>query len=87
MAYYLHQLKRTGETVEKGIVVKDTFDAALQSYHAYMGAYAYGMKPSSATASADFVHCIITDESGTLPLINDSWTKKPAEVIPEENNE
>lgn len=40
--YFLHQIKRTNGTIEKGIVVKDTHEAALQSYHAYLGAYAYG---------------------------------------------
>ena len=40
--YFLHQIKSTGETISKGIVVADTFDAAKQGYHAYLGAYAYG---------------------------------------------
>jgi hypothetical protein len=40
--YYLVQVKRTNGTIEKGVVVKDGLDAVRQSYHAYLGAYAYG---------------------------------------------
>ena len=40
--YFLHQIKQTSGVIQKGIVVKDTFDAAKQGYHAYYGAYAYG---------------------------------------------
>ena len=40
--FYLVQVKRTNGTIEKGVVVKDTLNAAKQSYHAYLGAYAYG---------------------------------------------
>lgn len=56
--FYLHQIKRSGTTVDKGIVVKETLDAARQSFHAYLGAYAYGN-----AQGVDFVHCMITDES------------------------
>ena len=42
MKYFLHQIKHTNDAYDKGIVVKDTFEAAKQSYHAYLGAYAYG---------------------------------------------
>ena len=40
--YFLVQIKRTNGTIEKGVVVKETIDAARQSYHAYLGAYAFG---------------------------------------------
>ena len=40
--FYLTQIKRTNGTIEKGVVVKDTYDAACQSFHSYLGAYAYG---------------------------------------------
>lgn len=76
--FFLHQIKRTGNgTYEKGIVVKDTFEAAKQSYHAYLGAYAYGQ-----SAETDFVSCMITDAlSGGLVLMQESWRKEetPAE--------
>ena len=40
--FFLVQIKRTKDVIEKGVVVKDTLDAAKQSYHAYLGAYAFG---------------------------------------------
>lgn len=65
--YFLHQIKRTKGTIEKGIVVKDTFEAAKQGFHAYMGAYAYGQN-----ADTDYVSCIITGTSGTV-LMSETW--------------
>lgn len=67
--YYLHQIKRAGTTVDKGIVTKETLDDALQSYHAYMGAYAYGHD-----TNIEFVHCMITSESNQID-VNDQWIK------------
>lgn len=65
--HFLHQIKRTDGTFSKGIVVADTFDAAKQSYHAYLGAYAYGHE-----ANTDFVSCMITDMWGTV-LLSETW--------------
>lgn len=69
-AYFLHQIKHTSGNWDKGIVVKaskptseENYNDALQGYHAYLGAYAYGH--DSAT---DFVSCEITDEFGGRPL-------------------
>ena len=70
--YFLHQIKRTNGTIEKGIVVKDTMEAAKQSYHAYLGAYAYGQNPDT-----DFVSCHITDLlSGGMVLMEETWLKQ-----------
>lgn len=71
--YFLHQIKHTDTAYDKGIVVKDTFEAAKQAYHAYLGAYAYGQH-----AKTDFVSCMISDESGAI-LLNESWTKATEE--------
>lgn len=65
--FFLHQIKRTGETINKGIVVADTLDAARQGYHAYLGAYAYGHE-----ANTDFVSCMITNMSGSV-LLAETW--------------
>lgn len=65
--FFLHEIKRTGETFSKGIVVADTYDAAKQGYHAYLGAYAYNHE-----ANTDFVSCMITDMSGIL-LMEETW--------------
>ena len=65
--FFMHRIKRTGETIDKGIEVKETYDAAKQSYHAYLGAYAYGHD-----ANTDFVSCMITDMSGIV-LMSETW--------------
>lgn len=65
--YFLHQIKRTDGTFTKGIVVADTYDAAKQGYHAYLGAYAYGHDEST-----DFVSCMISDMNGAI-YMNEVW--------------
>lgn len=65
--FFLHQIKRTNGTIDKGIVVKATFEAAKQGYHAYLGAYAYGQN-----AETDYVQCAITDVAGNV-LLGETW--------------
>ena len=78
--FFMHQIKRTNGTIDKGIVVKDTFEAAKQSYHAYLGAYAYGNN-----AQTDFVSCMITDMSGTvLAPFSETWQAPLVSAEPEE---
>lgn len=64
--YFLHQVKRTNGTIEKGIVVKDTFEGAKQSYHAYLGAYGYGNN-----ADTDYVFCMITESTSGAVLMQE----------------
>lgn len=71
--YFLHQIKRNGETITKGIVVANTYDAALQGYHAYLGAYAYGHETGT-----DFVSCMISDLYGNI-LVKETWLVSDAE--------
>lgn len=70
--YFLHQIKRTDGAIDKGIVVKDTFESAKQSYHAYLGAYAYGQN-----IGTDFVSCEITDIYGAR-LMEETWIAQSA---------
>ena len=73
-AYFVHQVQhnKDNDTWTKGIVIKadpsaDNEAAALQTYHAYLGAYAYGQH-----AETDFVSCLISDEEG-LVLMSETW--------------
>ena len=75
--FFLHQIKHTNNVFDKGIAVKDTFEAAKQSYHAYLGAYAYGQ-----SAETDFVSVFISDSNGTI-LMGENWNK-PIEQQSEE---
>lgn len=88
--YFIHQIKRTNGTFDKGIVVKDlerregetdeelskrNYEGAKQGYHAYLGAYAYGQNTQT-----DYVQCEITDLSGAK-LLGETWIKQePPEV-------
>ena len=76
--FFLIQIKRTNGTIEKGIVVKDSLDSAKQSYHAYLGAYAYGNHENT-----DYVLVQIMNGAG-LGLFGEVWE---AEVAPEEPTE
>lgn len=69
--FFMHRIKHTNGTWDKGIEIKDTYDDAKQSYHAYLGAYAYGHD-----ANTDFVQCMITDKlSGGMVLMDETWNR------------
>jgi hypothetical protein len=73
--FYIHEIRgKNNEIANKGIVVSETYDAARQGYHAYLGAYAYGHDENT-----DFVSCMITDKSGSV-LMAETWV---APVEPE----
>lgn len=76
--FFLVQIKRTKGTIEKGVVVKDTFDAAKQSFHAYLGAYAFGNNKDT-----DYVMVQILDSKG-LGLKGEVWEEVKVEPEPEE---
>lgn len=76
--YFLVQIKRTKGVIEKGVVVKDDLDSAKQSYHAYLGAYAFGNH-----ADTDYVLVQILDGNG-LGLKGETWEKKAAPEPTEE---
>ena len=71
--YFMHRIKHTGETFDKGIEVKDSFNDAKQSFHSYLGAYAYGHD-----ANTDFVSCMITDSNGLLVMC-ETWKAEAQE--------
>lgn len=76
--YFLVQVKRTNNVIEKGVVVKDSYDDACQSYHAYLGAYAYGKD-----ANTDYVLVHILNSDG-LGMKGEVW-KKAEEPVENEN--
>lgn len=67
--FFLVQVKHTNGVYEKGVVVKETLDAVLQSYHAYLGAYAYGHDTNT-----DYVYVAVIDDSGLMR----AWEKYDA---------
>ena len=73
--FFVHQIKGKDNSIEKGIAVKDTMEAARQTFHAYLGAYAYGQN-----ADTDFVSCHITDVlSGGVVLASETWLRSGTE--------
>ena len=75
--YFVHEI-RTGKATFKGIVFCDTFDDAKQTYHAFLGAYAYGHDPDTA-----FVQAMITDMNGITHL-KETWLAPTLEQPAEE---
>lgn len=67
--FFMHRIRRTSGNYDKGIEVKETLDAAKQSYHAYLGAYAY-----NHDANTDFVNVMISDDNASI-LMNEVWTE------------
>lgn len=57
--FFLVQIKRTNGNIEKGVAVKDSYNAALQSYFAYLGAYGYDHDPNT-----DYVQVAILNSEG-----------------------
>lgn len=77
-AYLFVQVKHNKNTDawDKGVVVKATADAdnkaaALQSYHAYLGAYAYGHE-----ANTDYVYCEVIEAESGIPIIKELWMER-----------
>lgn len=73
--YFLAQVKRTNGTIEKGIVVKDTYDDACQSFHAYLGAYAFGHDENT-----DYVLVQILNSQG-LGMKGETWEKAEEQEV------
>ena len=59
--FFLVQIKHTNGVWEKGVVVKDSLDAARQSYHAYLGAYGY-----QHDTNTDYVACYVIGDGGAI---------------------
>ena len=59
--YFLVQIQRKNGEYTKGVVVKNSLDAARQSFHAYLGAYGYGND-----ATIDYVQVMVIDSDGRV---------------------
>jgi hypothetical protein len=73
--YFVEQVQHNKTTNQwtKGVVVKadenaDNEAAALQSYHAYLGAYGYGNNPD-----IDYVYCRIHAADNIREPIEEWW--------------
>jgi len=82
--YFMHRAKRKDGTWDKGIEIKESLDAAKQSLHAYLGAYAYGKEQGT-----DYVCCSITDYGGNQIGAAEVWWSDAArdEIIHDNTEE
>jgi len=62
--FFLVQIQRKEGVYTRGVVVKDSLNAARQSFHAYLGAYGFGNDQT-----IDYVACYVIDMAG---LVRDS---------------
>lgn len=84
--YFLVQIRHnsTTDAWDKGVVVKDTLNAARQSFHAYLGAYGFGN-----SADTDYVACYTIDSTGMTfdACVDDRLSKAEPEPEPEPEEE
>jgi len=76
--FFLIEIKHTNNKWEKGVVVKDTPEAARQSYFAYLGAYGYGND-----VNTDYAQVSIFDVYGNLiePIKIDDRRTEQTETV------
>ena len=78
--YFLHHIRKTGETYDKNIDILDSIDAAKGDFAMQME-YGYN-NPKQQNVS--FVSCYITDLlSGGMVLMQETWAKPQPEPEPE----
>ena len=77
--YFMHRIKKDGDSWDKGIEIHDSFESAKASYHAYLGAYAYN---NSKQPNVTYVSCMITDIYGNVVSgMQEAWQKQ---IVPAE---
>lgn len=87
--YFVSQVQhnRTTGVWTKGLVVKadpgvDNEAAALQTYHAYLGAYGYGNN-----VDIDYVYCRLVAADHVREPLEESWEAPDFGAVPEEEEE
>ena len=80
--FFMHRIKHTksNNNWDKGIEVHATVESAKQSYHAYLGAYAYGK-----SSDVDYVSCAVTDIFGRRIVPEENWIEPNPEPVEETN--
>ena len=72
--FFLHRIRKDGDTYNKGIEVHDSLDAAIQSFHSQMK-LAYN-NPSNPNTT--FVSCMVTDgEDKVVDNYSETWAREP----------
>lgn len=77
--FFLHRIRKDGDSYTTGIEVHDTLDAAIQSFHSQMK-MAYN---NPSYPNMKYVSCMVTDESDEIvPGYNETWySEKPRDFF------
>ena len=71
--FFLHRIRKDGDTFSAGIEVHDTLDSAIQSFHSQMK-MAYN---NPSYPNMKYVSCMVTDERDeVVPGFNETWGAK-----------
>ena len=71
--FFLHRIRKDGDSYTCGIEVHDTLDAAIQSFHSQMKT-AYN---NPSYPNMKYVSCMITNENDeVVPGYNETWSKE-----------
>ena len=71
--FFLHRIRKDGDTYSAGIEVHDTLDSAIQSFHSQMK-MAYN---NPSYPNMKYVSCMVTDEQdNVVPGFNETWGTK-----------
>ena len=71
--FFLHRIRKDGDSYNAGIEIHDTLDAAIQAFHSQMKmAYNNPSYPNMI-----YVSCMVTDEEDkVVPGYNETWSKE-----------
>ena len=71
--FFLHRIRKDGDTFAAGIEVHDTLDSAIKSFHGQMK-MAYN---NPSYPNMKYVSCMVTNENDEIvPGYNETWNKE-----------
>lgn len=71
--FFLHRIRKDGDTYAVGIEVHNTLDSAIQSFHSQMK-MAYN---NPSYPNMKYVSCMVTDSNDEIvPGYNETWSKE-----------
>ena len=76
--FFLHRIRKDGDSYSTGIEVHDSLDSAIQSFHSQMK-MAYN---NPSYPNMKYVSCMVTDEEDKIvPGYNETWNKERTSVF------
>ena len=71
--FFLHRIRKDGDTYTCGVEIHDSLDSAIQSFHSQMK-MAYN---NPSYPNMKYVSCMVTDENDEIvPGYNETWNKE-----------